>query len=63
MRRALRLRNEYQQRIHELIAPSHFPGEIASALTKAERTQVIRRGAAHPLIRAAETRRGHAGFP
>lgn len=51
MRRALRLRSEYQQRIHELIAPSHFPGEIASALTKAERTKLIRPGAAHPLIR------------
>src|SRR5437660_8705485 len=51
MPRALRLRSEYQQRIHELIAPSHFPGEIASALTKAERTKLIRRGAADPLIR------------
>jgi predicted nucleic acid-binding protein len=51
MPRALRLRNEYQQHIHELIAPSHFPGEIASALTKAERTKLVRRGAAHPLIR------------
>jgi hypothetical protein len=51
MPRALRLRSEFQQRIHDLIAPSHFPAEIASALTKAERTKLIRRGAAHPLIR------------
>jgi hypothetical protein len=49
--RALHLGSEYQQRIHELIAPSHFPGEIASALTKAERTNIIRRGASHPHIR------------
>jgi hypothetical protein len=48
--RALRLRSDYQQRIHKLIAPSHFPAEIASALTKAERTKVIRCGAPHPLI-------------
>jgi predicted nucleic acid-binding protein len=32
---ALRLLDEYQKRIHELIAPSHFPGEIANGLTKA----------------------------
>jgi predicted nucleic acid-binding protein len=35
--KALKLRADFQQNIHELIAPSHFPGEIASALTKAER--------------------------
>jgi hypothetical protein len=45
------LRSKYQQGIHEWIAPSHFPGEIASALTTAERTKVIRRRAAPPLIR------------
>jgi predicted nucleic acid-binding protein len=45
--KALKLRAEYQQNIHELIAPSHFPGEIASALTKAERQKLIPVGDAH----------------
>ena len=31
---ALRLRDEYARAVHELIAPSHFSGEIASALDK-----------------------------
>jgi predicted nucleic acid-binding protein len=33
---ALKLRADFQNAIHELIAPSVFPGEVASALTKAE---------------------------
>ena len=48
--KALKLRTEYQQNIHELIAPSHFPSEIASALTKAERQKLIPVGDAHLLI-------------
>jgi predicted nucleic acid-binding protein len=48
--KALKLRAEYQQNIHELIAPSHFPGEIASALTKAERQRLIPVGDARKLI-------------
>ena len=48
--RALKLRAEYQQGIHALIAPSQFPGEIASALTKAERQKLIPVGDAHLLI-------------
>ena len=48
--KALKLRADYQQNIHELIAPSHFPGEIASALTKAERQKLIPVGDAHLLI-------------
>ncbi len=48
--KALRLRDDYRQRIHELIAPSHFPGEIASALTKAERQKIIPVGQARPLL-------------
>ena len=39
--KALKLRAEHQQNVHELIAPAHFPGEIASALTKAERQELI----------------------
>jgi predicted nucleic acid-binding protein len=48
--KALKLRTEHQQNIHELIAPSHFPGEIASALTKAERQKLIPVGGARRLI-------------
>ena len=48
--KALKLRTEYQQNIHELIAPSHFPSEIASALTKAERQKLIPVGNARRLI-------------
>lgn len=47
---ALRLRDEWQKRIHELIAPSHFPGEIANGLTKAERQKLIHLGEARRLI-------------
>ena len=48
--KTLKLRAEYQQNVHELIAPSHFPGEIASALTKAERQKLIPVGNARRLI-------------
>ncbi|MGH7135361.1 MAG: type II toxin-antitoxin system VapC family toxin [Pirellulales bacterium] len=48
--KALKLRTEYEQNIHELIARSHFPGEIASALTKAERQKLIPVGDALLLI-------------
>jgi predicted nucleic acid-binding protein len=39
--KAIRLRDEYQHRVHELIAPSIFSAEVASALTKAERQKLI----------------------
>jgi predicted nucleic acid-binding protein len=39
--KATQLRDEYKQKIHQLIAPSIFSGEIASALTKAERQKLI----------------------
>jgi hypothetical protein len=35
--KALQLRADFQNAVHELIAPSVFSGEVASALTKAER--------------------------
>lgn len=47
---ALRLRNDFVRKANHLIAPSHFPGEVASALTKAERQKVIAVGDARPLI-------------
>ena len=48
--KALRLRNDFQKSIHELIAPAHFQGEIASGLTKAERQKLIPVGDARRLI-------------
>ncbi len=39
--KAAQLRDEYRNMIHELTAPSIFTGEIASALTKAERQKLI----------------------
>ncbi|HEX5328086.1 MAG TPA: type II toxin-antitoxin system VapC family toxin [Acetobacteraceae bacterium] len=47
---ALRLRDQCQKRVRELIAPSHFPGEIANGLTKAERQKLIYLGEARRLI-------------
>jgi predicted nucleic acid-binding protein len=39
--KALTLRDEYLNKIHDLIAPDIFPGEAAGALTKAERQKLI----------------------
>ena len=39
--KALQLRADFQNAVHELIAPSVFAGEVASALTKAERQKLI----------------------
>ena len=48
--KALRLRQEYRQGIHELLAPSIFSAEVASALTKCERQKIIPVGDALPLL-------------
>lgn len=48
--KALQLRADFQNTFHELIAPSVFAGEIASALTKAERQKLIAVGDAWPLL-------------
>jgi predicted nucleic acid-binding protein len=48
--KALRLRDDYRSSLHELIAPSIFPAETASGLTKAERQQLIPAGDARPLL-------------
>lgn len=48
--KALQLRTDFQSAVHELIAPSIFPGEVASALTKAERQKLIPVGDARPLL-------------
>jgi predicted nucleic acid-binding protein len=42
--KAIRLRDEYSNGIHELLAPDIFPSEIANALASAERQQRIRPG-------------------
>jgi predicted nucleic acid-binding protein len=47
--KALQLQADFQNAIHELIAPSIFSGEVASALTKAERQKIISVGDARPL--------------
>ncbi|MBI2803511.1 MAG: type II toxin-antitoxin system VapC family toxin [Planctomycetes bacterium] len=44
------LRDDYRNAIHELIAPSTFPAEIASGLTKAERQKIINVGEAIPFL-------------
>jgi predicted nucleic acid-binding protein len=48
--RAVRLRDEGRRGVHALIAPSIFPAEAASALTKAERQKLIRVGQAGILL-------------
>ena len=47
--KAVRLRDEYQRQIHELLAPAAFIDEVAGALTKAERQKGIAVGQAAPL--------------
>src|SRR4029077_10103178 len=39
--KAVRLRNAYRQRQHELLAPDIFSAEVAHALAKAERRKLI----------------------
>ncbi len=48
--KALKLREDYRNHIHELIVPSIYSGEIASALTKAERQKIILVGDSLGLI-------------
>ncbi len=48
--KALQLRADFQNAIHELVAPSVFAGEAASALTKAERQNLIAIGDARALL-------------
>jgi len=48
--KAIQLRDDYQNGIHELLAPDIFIGEVANALTKAERQKLIPIGDAVPLL-------------
>src|SRR5262245_55421267 len=47
--KARRLRGEFQNQIHELVAPDVFPVEVAHALPRAERRGVIAQGEAERL--------------
>jgi predicted nucleic acid-binding protein len=47
--KAVRLRDEFRRKIHELLAPTVFIDEVAGALTKAERQKDIAVGQAAPL--------------
>jgi len=47
---ALRLRDEFLRGIHDLIAPSIFPAEAASAPTKSERQKLVPTGQASILL-------------
>jgi predicted nucleic acid-binding protein len=47
--KALRLRGDYENKIHELVAPDIFIAEAANALTKAERQKLIAVGQSTPL--------------
>jgi predicted nucleic acid-binding protein len=42
--KAIRLRDEYRNGVHELLAPDIFPSEIANGLASAERQRRIRAG-------------------
>ena len=43
---ALCPRHAYRNQVHELIAPDHFPAEVASALTESERQRILAVGQA-----------------
>jgi predicted nucleic acid-binding protein len=47
---AIRLRDEYANGIHDLLAPDLFPSEIANALASAERQLRIRAGESPILL-------------
>lgn len=55
--KAIRLRDEYKNGIHELVAPDIFLAEIANALASAERQGRIKTGESaiflHDLVRTA----------
>jgi predicted nucleic acid-binding protein len=47
---ACKLRDDFQKRLHELLAPDVFPIELAHALTRAERKKIIPLGYAKGLL-------------
>ena len=42
--KAQRLREDYENQIHELIGPDVFPVEVAHALVRSERKKILRPG-------------------
>lgn len=48
--KAQQLLDDYALQVHELIAPSIYPAEVASALTKGERTKTIQLGDARKFL-------------
>jgi predicted nucleic acid-binding protein len=65
--KARQLRAEYQQQVHELLAPDVFPIEAAHALARSKRRGIITRAQGlifHPQIsdRPAEVRALRHGF-
>jgi predicted nucleic acid-binding protein len=48
--KAVKFLDDYRKQVHELIAPSIYPGEIANGLTKAERQKLIQQGQAPGLV-------------
>ena len=40
--KAVKIRNEFRNQLHVLIAPDIFPAEVAGALTRAERKRIIK---------------------
>jgi len=50
--KAIRLRDDFHNAIHELLAPDIFPAEMLNALTKAERTKRINIGDARVLYQS-----------
>jgi predicted nucleic acid-binding protein len=53
--KAIRLRDDFRNAIHELLAPDVFPVEILHALTRAERQKRIPVGTGHSLWRSIMT--------
>jgi predicted nucleic acid-binding protein len=50
--KAISLRDDYHNGVHELLAPDLFPAEMLNALTKAERTKRINVGDARVLYKS-----------
>ena len=63
--KAIRLRDDYHNAVHELLAPDIFPAKMLNALTKAERTKRISVGDARVLYQSiiADTPALHSYLP
>src|SRR5208337_5404777 len=61
--KARRLRSEFQNQIHELLAPDVFPVEVAHGLAKAERRGVVPQGGADRLLTNVLSTTPHSSIP